>query len=96
MNPGALPVIFFYVGKRIREVREATGMSQDQVAERSHLRRTNLTMIELGKQRIQLDDLYRIAMTLAVEPGYLLPPVSAKYLLSKDDSFMEYLKHMED
>jgi transcriptional regulator with XRE-family HTH domain len=54
------------VGNRIKALRQAKGVTQDQLAELSGLNRTHLYRLENGKQSMTLRTLKIIADTLGV------------------------------
>ncbi len=58
--------------KRIREVREAAGFSQGELAARVGLSRPSLVNIEAGRQTITLRQLDAIATALEVQAAELL------------------------
>ena len=62
------------VGGRIRECREAQGLSQDKLAKMigGVSNGAHLSKIELGKVTCSLEYLFRIAVALEVEPKELL------------------------
>lgn len=64
------------VGERIRAVRERRGLTQGDLAAMVDLRRTSITNIEQGRQRLPIATLYDIADALGVEAVELLPPNS--------------------
>ena len=58
---------------RVKELREARGWSQAELARRARIRPNTLGIIEKGKaKRIDLDALERLADALDVAPGYLI------------------------
>jgi len=61
------------LGKRIREKRLSSGLTQAQLAERIAISRTSLTNMELGRQRLLVDQLYKVAEVLNTQPRDLLP-----------------------
>jgi transcriptional regulator with XRE-family HTH domain len=54
------------VGKRIRAMRQAKGITQDQLADKTGLNRVHLYRLESGKQSMTLRTLKLIADTLGV------------------------------
>lgn len=54
------------VGKKIRELREARGSTQVQLARAAGILRPNLSRIEAGKHRPTLDTLERLAAALKI------------------------------
>jgi transcriptional regulator with XRE-family HTH domain len=67
---------------RVRELREAKGWSQAELARRAKVRRAMLNELEAGKrQRIDLSILERLAGALEVDPALLLvttPPKTTR------------------
>lgn len=64
---------YITVGGRIRRERKAVGMSQGRLAVLIGITRPSLTLMESGRQRIQLHTLVDIAEALNVPVTYLLP-----------------------
>jgi transcriptional regulator with XRE-family HTH domain len=60
------------ISLRIRELREARGWSQAELAERAGVRQATISTLETGKARRLLDVLERIAEALEVAPAKLL------------------------
>ena len=54
------------IGKKIKELRKAKGLTQDQLARVARLLRPNLARIEAGKHRPTMDTLEKIAAALKV------------------------------
>jgi transcriptional regulator with XRE-family HTH domain len=61
------------LGRKIREGRHAVGLTQAQLAERIAVSRSSLTNMELGRQRLLIDQLYKVASELNMKPADLLP-----------------------
>lgn len=59
------------VGKRIRSLREAKGVSQEGLAEKSGLHRTYIGGVERGLRNPSLKSLARMAKALGVGIGQL-------------------------
>jgi transcriptional regulator with XRE-family HTH domain len=58
---------------RIRELRDAKGWSQDELARRAQVRQATISNFERGKTRsVDLDVLDRIAAALRVDPAFLI------------------------
>lgn len=72
------------IGKLIRSAREEQGYSQDEFAAEAGLGRTYYGRVERGEQNISIQNLIRIAITLQVELGALIPPIrKLKKVLAK-------------
>lgn len=65
------------IGERIRDLRELQQpkMSQEELAEVLELKRTSVTNIERGNQKITLDSLYALCARFGLEIQAVLPPV---------------------
>lgn len=64
------------MGGNIRELRKSKGLSQEAFADNVGLDRTYVGGIERGERNIATLNLIRIAMTLNVEIGELMPRLS--------------------
>lgn len=65
--------LYTSIGRRIREEREAVGLSQDYLARLIGINRPSLTLMESGRQRVQVHSLYAIADVLGIPLADLLP-----------------------
>ena len=70
------------IGKLIREARKEQGFSQEDCAAEAGLGRTYMGRIERGEQNLSIQNLIRIALTLKLEVGELIPPIRQ---LKRDD-----------
>ena len=62
---------------RVRELREALGLTQAELAERAGVRRATVSRIENAHiTSIDMNVLERLADVLAVEPGFLIARVA--------------------
>ena len=66
------------IGEKIRISRQALGLSQDDLAKEVGLRRTSITNIESGQQKIQIYTLYLISQFLNMPIYSLLPSDDAQ------------------
>lgn len=62
-------------GKRLHEVRRASGIKQATLARALDVSRTSISNIEGGKHRVFLDHAYQAAHALGVDLALLLPTV---------------------
>lgn len=56
-------------GRRVRAIREAAGLSQEQLAELAGLHRTYVSSLERGQRNVGLDNIYALASALKVSPA---------------------------
>lgn len=54
------------VGKRVKELRNKLGISQEELAARAELDRTYITSVECGKRNISIVNIERLAKALKV------------------------------
>jgi len=59
-------------GDRIREIREARGMTQDQLADKSDISKGFLSDVENDKRNISSENLLKVANVLGASVDYLL------------------------
>lgn len=64
-------------GKRVRQLREQQGLSQEALADRCGVHWTFLGQVERGQRSIRLDNILKIAAGLSVRPGELLDELPA-------------------
>jgi transcriptional regulator with XRE-family HTH domain len=60
-------------GKRLREVRQRKGLSQERLAELAGLHRTYVSGVERGERNISLLNIERLAVALGVAMSDLMP-----------------------
>lgn len=60
-------------GARVRELRLAAGISQEELAHQADLDRSYVGQVERGERNVSLDNIYRLAEALKVGAGDLLP-----------------------
>jgi ribosome-binding protein aMBF1 (putative translation factor) len=63
-----------YFGKKVRELREAKGWSQEDLAKAVSMVQTKLPAIEQGRRDVHLSTVQRFAKALGVTIQDLLPP----------------------
>jgi len=62
-------------GRKIRVLREASGQSQESLADAAKLHRTHISLIERGQRSVRLETVERLAIALHVQPADLMPSV---------------------
>jgi transcriptional regulator with XRE-family HTH domain len=62
-------------GKRVRELREARGLSQEELGHRARLHRTAISFVERAERSATLETVEKLARALRVEPADLMPPL---------------------
>lgn len=67
--------IYRLIGDCIRGVRNKRNLTQEQLGERVKLKRTSITNIEKGRQKVLLHTFIEIAAALGVSPKELLSPL---------------------
>ena len=67
-----LEPVYQAVGARIRMIRDAIGIQQDDLAKRTKLSRASIANIEAGRQRLQLHQLEKIAQALGTHTKGLM------------------------
>lgn len=63
---------YYAIGQRIRKIRKAQGLSQEQLAERVQISVTHMSHIETGNTKLSLQVLVDLAMTLGIRTDTLL------------------------
>lgn len=64
------------IGKKIREVRKARGISQEELADKLNITQSSYAKIETGKTVLGVNRLYFIALFFDVEPSTFFPKPS--------------------
>jgi transcriptional regulator with XRE-family HTH domain len=65
--------VFVRFGRRLRDVREKVGISQEKLAELAGLHRTYVSSVERGKRNISLQNIERLAEALNTSMAALMP-----------------------
>lgn len=63
---------YYKIGQRIRKVRKAQGLSQEQLAERVGISVTHMSHIETGNTKLSLAVFVRLARSLDIQTDDLL------------------------
>ena len=65
-------------GRRLREVREARNLSQEELAAKAGVHRTYVGLLERGERNVTLRTIERLADALSVGMAELMPTVAAR------------------
>src|SRR5579863_5110080 len=70
--------LYILIGERVRRIREAQTprMSQEDLARILELKRTSITNIERGNQKLTLDTIYRLCERFGLTVNEVIPPVA--------------------
>jgi transcriptional regulator with XRE-family HTH domain len=60
------------LGDRVQRFRERASLAQDELADRSGLHRTEVSLIERGGREPKVGTVLKLAFALEIEPGELL------------------------
>lgn len=60
--------------KNLRRFRQSTGLSQEALADRAELHRTYISSVERGERNLSLENIFRIANALEIDPRELIAP----------------------
>lgn len=63
----------YEVGGKIREAREAAGLTQEQLAERANISGNAISRYETGESEMRIGTLFKIADGLGTSPEELMP-----------------------
>lgn len=61
------------LGNRIRKLRRKIGLTQEQLAEKTHISTTHVGLVETGRRRFSLKTLQRVANVLGVKVKDIVP-----------------------
>lgn len=73
MGANSLADVLVRFGKRLRQIREQVGVSQEKLAAMAKLHRTYVSSVERGKRNISLLNIERLASALGVSLRKLMP-----------------------
>lgn len=68
--------LFEKFGERVRQLRKAAGLSQEELAELCHMHRNYVGGIERGERNPSLQNIALIALALGVEPSELFAAIT--------------------
>lgn len=83
-------------GDTIRVWRTARGLTQAQLAHRSHVPRSNLSAIERGRHEVSLGTLRELAASLGIRPGVLADGIAPAHPKTPQPLSREALERIAD
>lgn len=83
---------YFKIGQRIRKMRKAQGLSQDELASKIGISTTHMSHIETGNTKLSLPVLVDIATVLEVRTDDLLFDNARDSISQTNDELQELLK----
>lgn len=66
------------LAENVRRLRQETGLSQEELADRAGLHRTYISSVERGQRNVTLENIFNIAHALGAEPADLVAVPSPK------------------
>ena len=84
---------YYKIGQRIRKIRKAHGLSQEELAEKVNISTTHMSHIETGNTKLSLPVLVDIATALEVRTDDLLNDSSAGSTSTALDEIAAVLEH---
>lgn len=75
--PGPLSDATEEFGRRVREARQAAGLSQEGLAHQAGLHWTYVGQVERGRRNVSLHNILKLAQGLAVDPAHLVARLRA-------------------
>lgn len=65
-------------GEVVRVLRDERGLSQEALAAKAGLHRTQISLIERGQRSVRLDTIERLAKALMIQPAEMMPQISLR------------------
>lgn len=84
---------YYNIGQRIRKIRKAHGLSQEELAEKINISTTHMSHIETGNTKLSLSVFVDIATALEVRTDDLLDHPSTTTTSSSIDEIATILEH---
>lgn len=73
-------------GRRLRALRQARGISQEELAHHAGLDRTYISSCEAGRRNVTLKTITRLADALGISPAALIAPEQAGRRAAEDSA----------
>ena len=77
-------------GKRVREIRKAQGLSQEELAERANLHNTYIGGVERGERNLSLKSIEKIADALKISANIFLEK-NRRFVVSEESEGESYI-----
>ena len=84
---------YYKIGQKIRKIRKAHGLSQEELAEKVNISTTHMSHIETGNTKLSLPVLVDIASVLEVRTDDLLHEDSSTTTSTAMDEIADVLEH---
>lgn len=79
-RPKTDPILLAF-GRRVRQLRQDRGWSQERLAEEAGIHTTYVSGIERGRRNVALINIVRLAGAFAIDPGELVAGVGRRAAL---------------
>jgi len=88
--------IYLQVGKRVKEIREQMGMTQESLAFKAEIHPSFLSHIERGTKKASLETIEKLAGALGVPTQNLFAPQDAPvtYLKTEEELFIRKISNI--
>ena len=63
-------------GLLVKQYREVKGFSQEELANKANLHRTQISLVERGMRSVRLSTLEKLATALEIQPSKLMPDIN--------------------
>ena len=84
---------YYKIGQKIRKIRKAHGLSQEELAEKVNISTTHMSHIETGNTKLSLPVFVEIATALEVRTDDLLDNLNAETVSTALDEIAVVLEH---
>jgi len=81
-------------GQRLKSIRLANGLTQEELAEKAGLHATYIGIIERGKQAASLDTIEKLAVALGVKEEKFFSFISRKYSIEEKERLIIGLENI--
>ncbi len=89
-------ILYEYIGKKIKTLREAAGFTQEGLAGSIQISRASIANYESGKKAISFFDLYRLADVLKAAITDLVPSVEEIKEKSAPEQLLEKAENLKE